>query len=131
MARKQQLRQQRAGTVINVTSKEQESDVIKALVRVVNRLDRRFAKKIVLAHEKQWHLKDIVTELRQTYPDTTFHYHFDASSIQPDGGILHIRGTDGDNLMYPVLIAEVKNQGTNDFRAKEGLPKQARGNAIE
>lgn len=131
MARKHQLRQQRAGTVINVTSKEQESDVIKALERVVNRLGRRFAKKIVLAHEKQWQLKDIVTELRHTYPDTKFHYHLDTSSIRPDGGILHIRGTAGNNLMYPVLIAEVKNQGTNDLRAKEGLPKQARGNAIE
>jgi type II restriction enzyme len=34
-------------------------------------------------------------------------------------------------LSYPVLIAEVKNQGTNDLRAEEGLPKQAKGNAIE
>jgi type II restriction enzyme len=33
--------------------------------------------------------------------------------------------------MYPVLIAEVKNQGTNDLRAEEGLLKQAKGNAIE
>lgn len=131
MARKHQLRQQRAGTVINVTSKKQESDVIKALARVVDRLDKKFAKKIDLAHEKQWYLKDIVSELRQTYPDTTFHYHFETSSIRPDGGILHIRGRGKDNLMYPVLIAEVKNQGTNDLRAKEGLPKQARGNAIE
>jgi len=30
-----------------------------------------------------------------------------------------------------VLISEVKNQGTNDLRAREGLPKQAKGNAIE
>lgn len=32
---------------------------------------------------------------------------------------------------YPILIAEVKNQGTNDLRAREGLKRQARGNAIE
>ncbi len=132
MARKHQLRQQRAGTVINVTSKKQESDVIKALDRVEVRLNQKFAKKIVLAHAKQWPLKDIVTGLRHTYPDMALHYHFDTSSIRPDGGILHILGTAGDELiMYPVLIAEVKNQGTNDLRAKEGLPKQARGNAIE
>lgn len=36
-----------------------------------------------------------------------------------------------DRLSYPILIAEVKNQGTNDLRAEEGLPQQARGNAIE
>lgn len=131
MARKHQLREQRAGTVINVTSKKQESDIIKALRQVEERLNRKFARKISLAHEKQWYLKDIVAELRHSYPDTTFHYHFDSSSIRPDGGILHIRGKAGDRFMYPVLIAEVKNQGTNDLRAEEGLPKQAKGNAIE
>ncbi|MBI4700835.1 MAG: hypothetical protein HY744_06680 [Deltaproteobacteria bacterium] len=131
MARKHQLREQRAGTVINVTSKKQESDIIRALEQVVEILDRKFGKRISLAHERQWHLKDIVAELRRSYPDTEFHYHFDSSSIRPDGGILHIRARAGDKFMYPVLIAEVKNQGTNDLRAEEGLPKQARGNAIE
>ena len=45
---------------------------------------------------------------------------------------MHIEGRgDADDLVYPILIAEVKNQGTNDRRALEGLPKQAKGNAIE
>ncbi len=131
MARKHQLRDQRAGTVINVTSKKQESDVIRALEQVVDHLGQKFAKKICLAHEKQWYLKDIVAELRHTYPELEFHYHFDSSSIRPDAGILYIQGKPGDKLTYPILIAEVKNQGTNDLRAKEGLPKQAKGNAIE
>jgi len=131
MARKHQLRVQRAGTVINLTSKQQESDIIKALVQVVEYLRRKFKKKISLVHEKQWHLKDIVAELRHTYPEIEFHYHFDSSSIRPDGGILHIQGRPGDRLTYPILIAEVKNQGTNVLRAQEGLPKQAKGNAIE
>jgi type II restriction enzyme len=131
MARKHQLREQRAGTVIHVTSKKQESDVITALRQVVEQLGRKFGKKISLAHEKQWFLKNIVAELRHTYPDTEFHYHFDTSSIRPDGGILHIQANPGDKFMYPVLIAEVKNQGTNVLRAQEGLPKQAKGNAIE
>lgn len=131
MARKHQLRKQRLGTVINVTSKKQESDIIKALRQVEDRLNQTFATKISLAHEKQWYLKDIVAEIRHTYPDTTSHYHFNTSSIRPDGGILHIRGKARDKLIYPVLIAEVKNQGTNDLRAEEGLAKQARGNAIE
>lgn len=131
MAKKQQLRRLRTGTVINVTSKKQESDIIRALERVVERLDREFGKKISLSHAKQWYLKDIVAELRQTYRDTEFHYHFDTSSIRPDGGILHIRAQSGSTFLYPVLIAEVKNQGTNVLRAREGLPKQAKGNAIE
>ena len=131
MARKHQLRSQRAGTVINLTSKEQDSDVKKALLQVVEHLDAKFAKKIAFYHESQWYLKDIVAELRHSYPDLEFHYHFDRSSIRPDGGILYVQGKPGDKLTYPILIAEVKNQGTNDLRAQEGLPKQAKGNAIE
>ena len=131
MARKHQLRDQRAGTVINVTSRKQESDIIQALLLVVEHISGRFGKKVSLVHEKQWYLKDIVAELRHTYPDMGFHYHFGNSSIRPDGGILYIQGKAGDKLTYPILIAEVKNQGTNDLRAQEGLPKQARGNAIE
>lgn len=131
MARKHQLRDQRAGTVINLTSQKQESDVMKALVQVVEYLGKKFAKKILLTHEKRWYLKDIVAELQNNYPDIEFHYHFDSSSIRPDGGILYIQGKSDDKLRYPILIAEVKNQGTNDPRVQEGLPRQARGNAIE
>lgn len=131
MARKNQLRDQRAGTVLNVTSTRQESDIGSALTITIARLAEQFGAKVLLAHERQWYLKDIVAELRQTYPDAEFHYHFERSSIRPDGGILHIRGQPGDPFMYPILIAEVKNQGTNDLRAREGKPRQAKGNAIE
>ncbi|MFZ5990704.1 MAG: EcoRI family type II restriction endonuclease [Deinococcota bacterium] len=131
MARKHQLRVQRAGTVINMISKKQESDIIQALQQVVDHISAKFGKRVTLVHEPQWYLRDIVAELRQTYPDVEFHYHFDSSSIRPDGGILYIRGKPDDELTYPILIAEVKNQGTNDLRAAEGLPRQARGNAIE
>lgn len=131
MARKQQLREQRAGTVINLTSKGQESDVTKSLRQVVDHLTVKFGTQVSLIHQKQWHLRDIVSELRESYPDTEFHYHFDSSSLRPDGGILFMTGPSGDSLSYPILIAEVKNQGTNDLRVQEGLQKQAKGNAIE
>jgi type II restriction enzyme len=117
--------------VINATSKEQEKGVIQALNRVVTHLQDRFAGQMFLLHKKDWRLQDIVRELRHCYPDTEFHYHFDTSSIRPDGGILYIKGPPTDTLSYPILIAEVKNQGTNDLRVQEGLPKQAKGNAIE
>jgi len=131
MAHKNQLRKQRTGTIINVTSKQQETDIIKALDRVVKSLMDKFGKKIALEYKNRWHLKDIVSELRYSYPDTEFHYYKDTTYIQPDSGILLIKGLPEDSMSYPILIAEVKNQGTNVQRAKEGLPKQARGNAIE
>lgn len=104
---------------------------MKALLRVAKHLDSTFSHKITLVHEKQWLLKKIVKELRHSYPEIEFHCHFDTSSIRPDGGILYIKGKPNDKLTYPILIAEVKNQGTNDLRVTEGLPKQAKGNAIE
>ena len=131
MARRSQLRRQRAGTVINATSKQQESDLIKALFVVEDHLDQRFGGDISFRHEKQWYLRDIVSQLREDYPDSDFHYHFDRSSIRPDGGILYIESGDGAGSAYPILIAEVKYQGTNDALLKEGKPRQARGNAIE
>ena len=131
MAKKRQLRKLRAGTVINVTSKKQESDVIQALLWAVKYLREAFGKKIALFHEKQWYLRDIVGDLRLVFPDVDFHYHFQRSSIKPDGGILFIKSREDEGIVYPILIAEVKNQGTNDLRQREGLPRQAKGNAIE
>ncbi|MCY3857726.1 MAG: restriction endonuclease [Gammaproteobacteria bacterium] len=129
MARKGQLRVQRANTVINVTSRRQEQDIYRALQNVVNTLDSRYGEEVTFSHNVQWYLKDIVSLLQTSFPEDKFHYHFDTSSIRPDGGILCVLGV--DNEAYPILISEVKNQGTNDLRLKEGKPKQARGNAIE
>jgi type II restriction enzyme len=49
--------------------------------------------------------------------------------MNPDGGILSIR--DNKDTNYPILIVEVKNQGTNELRIAEGKPRQSKGNAIE
>ncbi|GAB6393035.1 MAG: Type-2 restriction enzyme RsrI [Treponematales bacterium] len=84
---------------------------------------------VTLDHAADLHLKDVVIELREMYKDVDFTYKFDSSSMRPDGGILSMVSKEGKK--YPILIAEVKNQGTNDVRAKEGKPQQAKGNAIE
>ena len=130
MARKDQLRRQRAGTVINATSRQQETELVKALKATAAYLDRKFAG-VEFYHAKTWKLADIVRELSTTYADVDFHYHFDNTSIRPDGGFVCLKAKEDDGMTFPVLISEVKNQGTNDQRKKEGLPRQARGNAIE
>lgn len=127
MARKEDLRRLRAGTVINLTSSRQESDVMEAVRHVAERLAAEF--KVPLVHERQWKLTDVVARLRGHFPDVPFAYHFESSAMRPDGGILSMVDRDGEQ--YPILIVEVKNQGTNDLRALEGKPRQAKGNAIE
>ena len=127
MARKHQLRKQRAGTVINLTSKKQETRLGKALMAVAERLQANH--RVKLQHERQWKLADVVARLREAFPDVEFFCYFETSAMRPDGGILSLEDVDGS--LFPILIVEVKNQGTNDLRKAEGKPPQSRGNAIE
>ena len=128
MSNKNDLRKQRANTIINNISKNQEKDIVLALKKVETKLTKKFVG-IRLDFNKNLKLKDIVNHLKINFPDIDFCYKFDTSFIMPDGGFLNI--LDKNNNKYPILISEVKNQGTNDLREKEGLKKQARGNAIE
>ncbi len=110
MARRNQLRTQRTGTVINATAKQQETDLIKALNEVAKHLDVKFPG-VNFVHEKTWRLRDIVQALRKDYPEVDFHYHFNRSNIRPDGGFLYMQASHDNDLAYPILISEVKNQG--------------------
>ncbi len=128
MAGKLELRDIRSEMVINQISKRQEKALDRAVQRVIVSLREKFGP-VVVAHQSQWLLRDVVDDLRRTYPDIDFHYHFERSAMRPDGGILSI--VSKNERIYPILIAEKKNQGTNDLRKQEGLKKQAKGNAIE
>lgn len=126
MAKKHQLRKLRAGTVINLAANKMESSLGGVLVRLASKLR---VSGLRLKHERQWNLSTIVQNLQEHFPDVEFHCYFKNSSLRPDGGVLSI--VDDAGLAYPILISEVKNQGTNDLRREEGKPKQAKGNAIE
>jgi type II restriction enzyme len=128
MSNKKNLRLQRDGTIINITSKRQEKALSHALVTVCDQLNKKFPG-IKLRHQAEWLLSEVIANLKATFTDIDFHHFHKSSSMRPDGGILTIVAKDG--TMYPILIAEKKNQGTNDLRAREGKPKQAKGNAIE
>jgi type II restriction enzyme len=128
MASKNDLRIQRQNMVINNRSKMQESAMRKAIEHVKVRIIKKFPN-INLKHVTEWKLKDVVEALRFNFPNVDFHYFFENSTMRPDGGILSL--VDNKGKLYPILIAEKKNQGTNDLRLAEGKIKQARGNAIE
>lgn len=127
MARKSALRVLRTGTVINVTAKDQEKEHIQALIQVVKALETKH--KVRLRHTKTIYLSKIVSKLEEAYPGIPFAEVLPNSHMRPDGGILYLLDKQGQE--YPILISEVKNQGTNDARLKEGKPVQAMGNAIE
>ncbi len=128
MANKILLRKTRKDTVINKTSKNQEKEIVSSLNEVKEMIQRKFPK-LKLNYQKKMTLKNIVEQLEKHFPDIDFCYKFESSFMTPDGGFLSI--VDRENNIFPILIPEAKNQGTNDLRACEGLKKQAKGNAIE
>lgn len=128
MTQKERLRKNRYGTVINATSSKQELQLGDALIDATERLTTKF--NVVFKHSKKVMLIDIVDSLRKSFPSVSFGEPLPNTFMSPDGGILSILSADG-NRAFPVLITEVKNQGTNDLREREGLKKQAMGNAIE
>jgi type II restriction enzyme len=124
---KHRLRLSRAETVINLTSSKQETELGKALELATAELLGEFELRLV--HEKSWKLSEIVDGLEAEYPDVDFYSPPKTASMKPDGGVLSLEGREGKR--HPILISEVKNQGTNDLRKEEGKAAQARGNAIE
>jgi len=127
MAGKDRLRRIRAGTVINNTSEKREGKAAAALSQVILYVTNKFSVRLV--HDQNMNLYSLIADLRKRFPTVDFFAHFKTSSMKPDGGILSILDTRGKK--YPILITEVKNQGTNDLRVREGKARQAKGNAIE
>lgn len=128
MAQKARLRQNRFGTVINVTSSKQEIELAEAMIETSEAITAKFG--LTLVHQKSILLTQVVKGLRSQFPSVSFGEPLPRSGMSPDGGILSVVSSDGERT-HPILITEVKNQGTNDLRLSEGLAKQAMGNAIE
>ena len=127
MSKKDQLREQRVGTIINKISQKEDKQCIKAVERVIEALKQEFNVNIVW--QKRLYLSDIIDYLKRMFNDVEFAQPNETSFMSPDGGITFL--TDKEGTSYPILIAEVKNQGTNDKRQEEGKSKQAQGNAVE
>ncbi len=83
-----------------------------------------------LEFSKDIKIKNMIEFIKRKKIRREFNYEFLERSIVPDGGILYLTNRlTGD--LYPLVIAEIKRQGTNNERLAEGKSKQATGNAIE
>ncbi len=128
MAKSEQLREIHQKMQLNKTSKHEDEQIAEVVNSVLQELVNEL--NVQLIWEKTIKLTSIIAELRARYPDVSFaDPEVQASFLSPDGGITYLVDHDGNR--FPVLIGEVKNQGTNAARLKEGLPKQTRGNAVE
>ena len=128
MAKSEQLRTLHANMQLNNTSKKEDKQIERVVQDVYQTIATEFA--VTLAYKKRIQLDGIIKTLKKTFPSVGFSQpESNRSFMSPDGGILFLVSKTGEH--YPLLISEVKNQGTNDAREKEGLKKQSKGNAIE
>ena len=128
MASAEQLRLLHEKMKLNKKSKREDQLIKDVISLVIDNLKEEFNVKIIW--EKKILLNEIIKELREKYPDVSFaDPEVNKSFMSPDGGITYL--IDKNENKHLILIGEVKNQGTNDARLKEGLDKQAKGNAIE
>ncbi len=127
MSKRDDLRGTRKGTVINVDSSKMENRLTAALQEVTEKLPAHIQSK--LEHNQSVYINQIAQNLNNNYPELDIDFHFENTFLKPDGGIIYALGNSGKR--HVLLISEAKRQGTNNLRADEGLPKQAKGNAIE
>lgn len=123
--RKENLKIKRKNTILNKTSKNQEKELEEIVFKVKEELENKY--NIDIFFEKRIYISEIVNKLNKLY-NKKHYYENEKSFINPDGGFLFVNI---NNEKLPILISEVKNQGTNDQRIKDGKKKQAKGNAIE
>lgn len=117
-------------SVKNSISKKMDGDINVAIKKVIKLLQNKHPE-LSFEHKNTLSLKQIINDLSDQYPEFSkdFSIVTKESFIKPDGGFLYAKDKNGVKKL--ILVAEVKHQGTNDKRAGEGLPKQAKGNAIE
>ena len=127
MSNSTRLRKTRANTVINQESKVQEIQMQDVTGQVIDALCKEYGLSLKL--NKRFMLHDITAIMKRYEPDEEYANVKKTTYLKPDGGIVSLVDTNGN--LYPILIGEVKRQGTNDKREAEGKDKQSQGNAVE
>ena len=120
----------------NQKSKKDDKKIFEAMLKVKEYIKSKkdfssyFEKDYDVEFSKDIEIKYMIDFIKQKRIRSEFCYDGIDRKIIPDGGVLFLvnRKT---NRKFPLVIAEVKRQGTNDERIKEGKARQATGNAIE
>lgn len=114
----------------NSKSQTMDKNIIVATNNTIDMLTLKYPN-LEFSWKKTLRVADIIAMLSRQYPEyaNIFGKPLESSFISPDGGFLFATNKQGQRRL--ILVSEVKRQGTNDAREKEGLKKQALGNAIE
>ena len=120
----------------NTKSKVDDKYVLNAMNKTIEYLNKRFPDLekdgYHVEYQKKIQLADLIAiikgyDKRVEYSSLSNKNAF----ISPDGGMLILKKKDDKKYQRLVLVVEMKRQGTNDEREKEGKKRQAQGNAVE
>ena len=119
----------------NVDSKQDDKNIHIAMDKVICYLKDRFDfegeyKTYDIVFESEIEIKYMINFIKKRNIRSEFDFDYIDRKIKPDGGVLFLINKKTSEKK-PILISEIKRQGTNDKREKEGKSKQATGNAIE
>ena len=120
----------------NAKSKVDDKDVYKAMEMVKNYLFNKAEFKYYLNTKYTLEFNHyiegsyMIDFIKRKGVRAEFNTQYIDRNIVPDGGILYLVKNDNKER-FPLVIAEIKRQGTNKERVLEGKTIQARGNAIE
>lgn len=119
----------------NQKSKVDDKDIYKAMGNVYSYLVSRFNMATSwpdyeIIFEKDIPVRYMISMIKRKSLRNEFELKYADRSIVPDGGILYLHNKKTKER-WPLVIAEIKRQGTNNERVAEGKAKQATGNAIE
>lgn len=136
MKHKERLRQNKAQhKPKNTLSKGDDKQVLEVMEDVIEHLGERFKLEELgyyIEYTKTVKLAELIDIIKSYEKRTEFAIlEKESSFIKPDGGVLLLRKHDDDNYKRIIVAVEMKHQGTNKQRIKEGKKKQSRGNAIE
>ena len=123
----------------NKKSKKDDKNIYLAMQETAKYIEDKFDFSVNFANyeicfEKNINYEYMINFIKRNSKRKEFDNSFNDRNIKPDGGILSlIKKDEVGNVIekFPILISEIKRQGTNDARLKEGKKRQATGNAIE
>lgn len=119
----------------NTKSKLDDKQIYVAMQNVAEYLVQRFDMptkfpRFQIQFEKNIKVQYMIDMIKKRNVRHEFDIDFADRVIVPDGGVLYLVNSDTQEKL-PLVIAEIKRQGTNAERQAEGKAKQPTGNAIE
>ena len=105
-------------------------ELVKQYLKGKKEFNEYFETEYDLEFSSEIEIKYMIDFIKRKIIRSEFCYDCIDRKIIPDGGILYLVNKKKDEK-YPLVIAEIKRQGTNKERLQEGKSRQAVGNAIE